>query len=799
MQVRRPVRLAVAVATVLALAPAARAAPEDAHLAELFNRVAAGLATTPGGAEAAMALADAGQRGIGNDLRLLRQAIDLRLSLGQRDAAIDLLAVYRKLDIEDELAQVQFIDLLTGRMQSAEERAGYLRRVVAAPTVSPTVRGHASLLLRNLLSEVGDDNGAEAALDEALKLSPANPRALQLSLDRALAGSGPEAAPKRAAAAVALLQCNPMQPATLALLAEELARCGAIEESAAAYRKTFDVAKSLGYAPAAHDAVNAAGVYHAIGKTAEAEAAADVATKVDPSLARAWFMKVLLAQQADPAARVDGARDALVRNVMAVHAAVAHEKFDPAAAPRLPDVQKDAETIKASADARIAEAYAEALGDLAFLSAYFTKDAPDAAVMTALKTLTGDNSAAVTRIEGYAALATGDVDAATVKFKAIAERDALARLGLAKLELMAGAEKSKMFGVAGELLREMPVDVWATMVRTQLAATGVLANADTNTARAVIEASKKLDDAWLRFPQRGSAYYLLSARAARAGVRPGEPILLTITLQNTSDRPLVIGPGGVIDQNFAVDASVRGTSEQQFPAAAIARLTRRIVVPPKQSVVTTARIDLAETAAFLNASPATGLSMFTSIVTNARAVQAGIVPGPGGVRQPAADVIDRRAESILRPDTRAALATDMNAADALVRARAVRSTGANLQAVRAARLNDDAHQQATAFAEALLKKAAADDASPGVRAAALGQLAESAPDADKPAAVAALLQSRDADARVLGCVMIARRPQAERAAALTPLAGDADEIVKRLATALIALPDAPAATQPAGE
>jgi tetratricopeptide (TPR) repeat protein len=318
MPLRRNSRVAAACLLVLTTAALA---PEDAQLAEQFNRAAGAFAGVPGGAAAAMALADAGQRGIGDDLRLIRQAIDLRLSLGQRDQAIDLLAQYRKLDIEDELAQVQYIDLLTGRMQSAEERANYLRRVIDAPTVSPAVRAHAAVLLRHLLIERGDDAAASAALDEALKLNPANPRALQLSLDRALADAGRDGAPKRAAAAVALLQSNPMQPATLALLAEELARAARSRNPPPPTARRSRSPNPSATPPAAHDAVNAASVYHAHGKRRRRGRRADIAAKVDSSLAQAWFMKVLLAKQADPAARVDAARDALVRNVMAVHAA----------------------------------------------------------------------------------------------------------------------------------------------------------------------------------------------------------------------------------------------------------------------------------------------------------------------------------------------------------------------------------------------------------------------------------------------------------------------------------------------
>ncbi|HEY0007242.1 MAG TPA: hypothetical protein VGB55_00835 [Tepidisphaeraceae bacterium] len=791
---RVPLLLAVLVAAPLAKA----ASPEQADVAEILMESADSLLQSREGVSVARPLAEIAGRFIGDDARLIRQAIDLRLQLGDRTKALELLTAYRRIDPGDQLAQVQFIDLTVDGMQSADEREAYLAKVVGVEAVAKPVRAHAAVRWHDVLRERMKDAEANAALDKALALNPVNPRALQLASDRAFATAG---APQRAAALVNLIKGNPMQPATLAALAEELARAGATEPAAAMFRKSADMSNAVGMPPDVGDLVNIGAGLSAAGAGKDASTAAAAATQIAPGFARGWFLRVLLAKQSGDAAAYDAtvaeARGALTKGLMQFAHAV-----DPAAPQvtkdtpaSMPDVRVLATRVAGLNRADVKEAFVTSLGDIAWLDACYTAQAPDPAVMDALKTLSGENSALVTRIAGFTAVSAGRLDEVQVKLGAIAEKDPLARAGLLAMRLKKNEPKPEIAAEASKLLQEMPVDVWSATLRWLVTDAGPI-TFKTADADAVIAEAAKLPEAWLNLPRTPQTFYLVDLTPLRVGVVPGEPLLLRLTMQNTSEFPLMLGPGGVVDQVVQLDAATRGPIEQYLPAIAAARLSGRMVLQPRESVSTIVRIDTPRLSSLMNSAPHVAISLYASAVTNPRFTKEAVVPGPGGFREQAETIIDRPSISITKDNVRNTLYEQTQDNDPLRRLRAVQAIATNVLQLRGLPESASAAPLLES-AEKVLQNVIEKDASSAVRSTARQLLTSVRPASEQEEGLRGMLASPDIEARTIGTMMTFGRPQSQRQTLLKPLAeSDADPTLKALAAAVMAVPDAPPATQP---
>lgn len=799
----KPIRSLVAIASLLTCSTVLAARQPELDFAERLLSTAASYAAAEETRPAAIAFRDAALRIGADEPRLLRSAIDLTLQLGDRDKAIELLNAYRKLDPNDQLAQVQTIDLLVDGMQTADGKKQYMSRVAGSDAVPKDVRAHVAVKLFALLTEMGDDAGAAESLNQALLLNPVNPKALQMQVER-LFNQG-ATAPQRTTALVNLLKSNPMQPASLATLAQELARCGAADEATAMYRNAFEMNNALGITPEAEDVVNLSALLLAQGKTQEAASLAAAATQIAPSSASAWFMRIMVEKHAASdenfTAAFAEARSALTKNLMVLHRAIdntAPEVTDKTAAV-LPDVRADAKAVDARSD--LGRLYAAALGDYAWLDAYFGGKSPDPAVLEAIVTLTGENSTLLTRLQGFAALGANQLDEAKVKLSAIADRDALARLGLASVKLKQGTPKDQLAADASKLLLEMPVGVWSSTVRHTLSDLSPISFA-TEDKPAVVAEAAKLSAKWLGIARSPDSFYLMELRPVKVGLSVGDPMLLKLRVQNISDFPLVIGPGGVIDQSVAIDAQVRGPVEQYFPGVAVARLSGELVLQPRQSTFATVRIDNGELGSFFQSVPQVSLSVYASSISNARIIQQeqgpAVVPGPGGFREQGQSVMDRVAVPLAREDTRQSLANALTADDASKRLSAYRAVIGNLQALANVTQPNDQHRALAEVGQKMLAEALARETDPTVRALVLQQQFAILGSAETIVSqIKAMVASPDWQSRLTAAAVSQSVPQAQRADLIKPLATDPDELVKTVATVVAKIPDPAPATQPA--
>jgi len=466
----------------------------------------------------------------------------------------------------------------------------------------------------------------------------------------------------------------------------------------------------------------------------------------------------------------------------------------------MPDVVVGAQAVLGANDRALAEAYLSALGDLVWFDAYFDGKAPSPELTQAINALAGENSLTLARAIGFAALASNPprLDEAEVKLSAVAQRDALSRVGLLAVRLVKGESKEALAQAASDAIAQLPPEAWSALARWTLRDLGPINFRTPDTDRVVAE-SAKLDDAWLGFAKDPRAFYVADVDAVDASLGIAEPMLTNVVIQNISNRPLLLGPGGPINGNVIFDANVRGRLEQPFLGAGVARLAGPVVLPPRGTARGTARIDNAQMFAFMLANPHVPMSIFVSGITNAASAQNGLIPGPGGMRAQSASVFDRGGLSWDRPDAQTRLTEQLAHTDPVQRQRAVYALSGNARALLTSPNANDASTALAGRAIELINDAITKDASPSVRATAVQELMGLADAKSLDQIAKAALVSSDAETRIRCILVIALMNREQRQQLLSPLANDSDAAVRQLASAVSALPDRPPATQPAAQ
>ncbi len=800
-------KLTAVVAMVLApvfAEAAGKAPPEQTDFAERLLQTAAGFSTQGTTYSIAVPLSEAAERIIGEDPHLIRSAIDLQLKLGNRDKALALLAKLRKIDPGDELSQAQTIDLTIDRMQSADDREAYLKQVSESKMVSDNVRSHASLQLFGLLKTRGKDEDANAALEQSLKFNPSNPRALQIKVEQTF---GPEGkSPERAAAIINLIKSNPMQPALLSTLSEELARAGLSDEALSMYRRTFDLETSMGVAAPANDAINSAALLLVSASKNEAPAAASAATKLEPNNPRAWFMRLMVEKMTGEnkasESTLSDARNTLIRNLMQLHRSIdtTAPEITADTATAMPDVLADIEKLKTMGDQKLGNAYLGALADLAWLDAFFTGKLPEESVVKGIEAVVGTDSPLIARLQGFVAYNNGQLEDAKVKFGAIAKNDPLAQAAMLAIRLKSGEDRNALFNEAAQLVAAVPVDVWSTTVRYLLADFGPI-NFRTPDAEALRTEVLKLPEEWMDLPKDPSSYYTLELEPVTVGVVTGQPMFMRVIIQNISIYPLVIGPGGVVDQTVVIDASIRSPMSQYIPAVGVARLTGRLVLPPNKTTSAYVRVDSADLNALMATVPQSDVTIYTSAVTNARmGNNNAVVPGPGGTRAQAKSMIERASLSVMKDSSKKEISDNLKSTEPYTRLLAFRALYANFTAARAQQDLPESARTVVAQWEDVFRQFVDRETNPIVKAEGLQLLMQLQKDPNQNGLILrSLLSAKEWETKLTGVLLSISVPQSMRGQFLDPLKEDADETLRRLAQAIAELPDPAPATQPATE
>ncbi len=774
------------------------AAPALAErFAELGQRtLRQGKTITPAQWDQSVALFQAATKLAPKELRFARLLTEAAQGAQDTDTLIEALKGWRRIDPNDRLPQIRFITLQASRMETAEGRLNYLSDLAGRAGVAEQVRAHAALAASRLAGERGESARAQQLLDLSLRLDPGNVEALQLNAMNFANGTVHE----RAAALWALLRANPAQPDTIASLADLYAGAGMSGEAVEGYGIALRMSARAGFAPDP-DTVHA--LVAQLIRTNDLAGADNLTLQMlsipgasnDPDL---WFLRLLVDKSSGDKVKYDNARR-VVLNVLFNRFQEARAQtgnpgattrpLDSTGAPDLPDLADEAKALASKADPGTKASYVRAATDLAMFQIYFDRDAKSAEpLLDAIRILSGETDTTYTRLVGWAFSVDGKIDEARVKFSAVAERDPLGALGLFLLDdkdplqpLPAPLEVR-----ARQLLTRHPTGLVGATLSDALRSRNV--KPDTTPDAAVLrESLTRFPRDLLNAPLEPERFYFVRGEPLKTSHAFGEPMLVKVSVTNTSIHPLTIGPAGLIKPDLWFDAQWRGIAQQQFPGVAVDRISGTGTLQPRQSVSFVMRLDQGQLADAMRGNPQVALQVSGTILSNPTGGGDGsVLPGLGGYRVQFSRLLERRAYPMSTEEARTQARNAINTGTVGERLGAMELLRSYVNLLARPDAEEATREIARGFAGALLT--VAKDPEPTLRA--WGNFLTLDLAADKTEATARLkemMTDPDWQVRLLGLVGSGAIEPAERKALVAPLGTDAEPetVVRNYARAVV--------------
>jgi hypothetical protein len=615
------------------------------------------------------ALLEAATKLNNGDPRFPRLWAEACLSLHDSDGAIAALKAYTGVDTDDQVAQSQLIDLYSSKMEAADQKVRYLLDKAALTNLSAEVRAHAGTRAAKIMLDRSQDTEAKQALDDALKLNPLDPDALELN-EQLSRKDGPQ---KHIAALFALLRSNPAQPAVAARVAAELAKEGLTAEAATWYNNSISVSNRLSAPTDPGTFLDYLAEVLVGGQTKGFDAAIDSLLDKQPTNAEALYLKLIFTRRGDDkdatTKAMDAARDGFIERVYAAYRAGAGGNDPPATQPagefakRLGDVMDQAKKIKAAGnDAAIADE-ASALTDLAWLEIYFDQQPDNAApLIAALHELLPQDDVRFARLEGWSLLNAGKPNDANVKLSAVAERDPLSAMGMIRIASKDPARKDDVKSSAQALLDDNRGGLLAAILMDGLRDQGVAIHVS-EAGNAIKADLDKFPKAWFTFLDAPDNFYLISCNPLRVSSAYDEPMLAVVTITNIGPFDISVGPKGAIKPDLWFDVKVSGPQgPQNFPGAAYDRLGQRLVLKKGGVLQQLIRLDQSKLALALSTNPTAAFSLSFMLVTNPVTGASGIAPGPGGQRVAVKKILERKSNPLGEQQQQAMIASLNNTA-----------------------------------------------------------------------------------------------------------------------------------------
>jgi hypothetical protein len=394
-----------------------------------------------------------------------------------------------------------------------------------------------------------------------------------------------------------------------------------------------------------------------------------------------------------------------------------------------------------------------------------------------------------------------------VKLSAIADSDPLARLGMIRIE-SAELPPDQTRAAAEKLLNENASGVVGAIIIEALRAKSLVGlmpqGPDAAAVRAEVE---KFPKDWLDMLDFNSVkkLYALRAEPVKVAHSFGEPVLVKVSITNTSPYDMTLGANGAIRPDLWFDCQIKGIAPQNFPGVAFERLGQRVLLKPKDTITQTARVDQGGLAAFMRSNPQIGLSLYFSVLTNPITLpQSGIAPGPGGYRAQftggGAGVV-QRTPAPLNDQTLQAAFTQLLSGTGDSRVRNLDMLGTYVKLMRAqAGAQAQLAGKATEIADVIRKSTG--DSVPAVRAQATYMTAALADQPVRDGIIKQMLADSAPILRVVGLAVLqdSATPEQRKEMAKPLATGDPDPIVKALAQSVIEVADLPPPqTQPTTE
>jgi hypothetical protein len=533
-----------------------------------------------------------------------------------------------RLEPANLVAQVRFVDILAQHRQTVEQKILVYQSALDSAGLDAQVRSEMAMRLYVLLLQRGQIAEANVYLKNAIDLNSTNVSALREVCVQLAHAHGRTTDYMQSL--VNLLLANPYQPAALleggdvlALHNNHDAACdwmiAALEQmQRSGTQPSLDVYESIAYELAAAD------------RKAELDPLLQsLLAQDDASLRTLLLAYSLRTAQATASAPADDPLEARIRKQLG--AAVTANPKDP-----------------------------NALIDAIWFDLFYAPTVPDSvtASMNKLETMVTAADARYERLRGWQLLRSNQLKAAKEILTPVSFKDVNAAFGLVRIAAQQGDKKTAADGLQ-DLYGAHPTGLMALHVLAEARKEGVTLT-QTALGQSLHDIAAAYPQMLLTIHRQPRDIELIQASLSQHRYKYGEPVFLDLTITNTSDQPLSVGPDGGIKVGIAVGGTLRGLGQQNLGAFAMDNDPRVMRLERHDSITEHVRIDQGVLRQVLQANPTRLLNVYLQIFSEPNGTPDHIVMGLGGQNIPAVS-FERDGFMEITPDAVTSLTTNLPA------------------------------------------------------------------------------------------------------------------------------------------
>lgn len=536
------------------------------------------------------------------------------------------------LEPEDEVIRLRRLISIVSKKQTAEERIAAYRLLLEPANIEKIgsrVAARLAFDLALLLQRTGDRDGYKQALLSAIDLDPSYPQATEMAAGyfRTLApGPVEEASALRAA-----ILANPSRPAAATALVELCMRTGAYGAASDILNVTAEIL-ARPTPDDQYDAVLADFVLALWGSGRIDDALAVVRTR--QKQLDIYYIAEL--DRRGVPMTTEQRRDLHLppSEVLLTTAAPLLVTVNPTgAADELAGLSKafDFRADIAAAEKAPTEIVTQILFDGASLQ-YCLGGSVDEAErqLERAARIAPIPEAVRTRYDGWRLIRTGDPAGGREKLRPLADKDAIAALGVAEACEALG-DKKEAARLFLQLARDNAPNAIGLWARERLwgllgKRVSIMPGAES------IEQVARLPEPFLDLMNKGSGGLMLRIYPRATDVSPFDAMVFDIELLNRSDWPLAVSPDGPVNDTMTVTATVNvPRREQTLPPFAFLTADRLFTIPPGGTLRVPIDVSLTDAAIMLREDPLAGALMSIHAISNWRTTSGGLEPGPLGL------------------------------------------------------------------------------------------------------------------------------------------------------------------------
>jgi tetratricopeptide (TPR) repeat protein len=546
---------------------------------------------------------------------------DLQSALGREADAIKSLGQYVRLDPQNVWAQLTWIDLAAGSLQTAEQRGRLFEALLKREDVPAAVAADLHRRLAEHYWNRGDRKRAEAEIAAA---SRDNPDAASIRILADTIRDVPNTPALRVLHLLDSLQRNPADVSLAAQLGEELLACGLPTEAERMFGHAIRIVQLIPSGPTPPELLLAdATALVDAGQLDRAQTIAQGVAKADARNSAAYLLLARIARKRGDektAAKQAVAAGQVWRDVLASKSKV----LDP-----------------------------RVTADMAWFFAAYGIEPVQAEKLARAVLVEDPTNVVALRALGAAQVRSGRGQEAIATLKPIADRDTWAAIDLARAEVAASQQKE-----ASGTLRAAATQPANGEQRDELAAIARQAGVSLPATRPaagdeISQALAAFPAAVLDYPFHPDKYLSVELTASAAELTPTQPWLCTATLKNIGPFPITLGPQAMVVPEMLCSIATHGDRDRTSGPSQRILLNRVLQIPPGGKIATTQNLLIGPIRASMIGTPQVTQEVEVSgllnpirlVTTDGREVWA---PGVGGLL--ATPLRFRRTAFIAGPD-----------------------------------------------------------------------------------------------------------------------------------------------------